>query len=63
MASTLVTRNQFNITPQGIVHKSTEAAFIPHPSDPDSGTDCAIAGAPRRVAQDMGLDTSSRNPS
>jgi len=37
MASTLVTRNQFNITPQGIVHKPTEAAFIPHPGDPHSG--------------------------
>ena len=37
MTSTLVTRNQFNITPQGIVHKPTEAAFIPHPGDPHSG--------------------------
>ena len=37
MASTLVTRNQFNITPQGIVHKPTEAGFIPHPGDPHSG--------------------------
>ena len=33
----LVTRNQFNITPQGIVHKPTEAAFIPHPGDPHLG--------------------------
>ena len=30
-------RNQFNITPQGIVHKPTEAAFIPHPGNPHSG--------------------------
>ncbi len=37
MTSTLVTRNQFNITPQGIVHKPTEAAFIPHSGDPHSG--------------------------
>jgi hypothetical protein len=36
MTSTLVTRNQFNITPQGIVHKPTEAAFIPHPGNPHS---------------------------
>ena len=38
MASTLVTRNQFNVTPQGVVHKPTQAAFIPHPGDPHSGT-------------------------
>jgi hypothetical protein len=37
MAKTLVTRNQFNITPQGIVHKPTEAAFVPDPGDPRSG--------------------------
>ena len=35
--STLVTRNQFNITPQGIVHMPTDAAFIPHPGNPHSG--------------------------
>jgi hypothetical protein len=37
MTSTLVIRNQFNITAQGIVHKPTEAAFIPRPGDPHSG--------------------------
>ena len=37
MMRTLVTRNQFNITPQGIVHKPTEAAFIPHPANPHLG--------------------------
>ena len=36
--ATLVTRNQFNVTPQGVVHKPTEAAFIPSPGDPFSGT-------------------------
>lgn len=36
--ATLVTRNQFNITPQGVVHKPTEAAFIPSPGDPLLGT-------------------------
>jgi hypothetical protein len=36
--ATLVTRNQFNVTPQGVVHKPTEAAFIPSPGDPLSGT-------------------------
>lgn len=38
MPSTLVRRDQFNITPQGIVHKPTDAAFTPHPGDPFSGT-------------------------
>jgi hypothetical protein len=36
--ATLVTRNQFNVTPQGVVHKPTEAAFTPSPGDPLSGT-------------------------
>ena len=27
--ATLVTRNQFNVTPQGVVHKPTESAFTP----------------------------------
>jgi hypothetical protein len=38
MANTLIRRDQFNITPQGIVHKPTHAAFTPHPGDPFSGT-------------------------
>jgi hypothetical protein len=38
MPSALVTRDQFNITPEGIVHKPTDAAFIPSPGDPLSGT-------------------------
>jgi hypothetical protein len=33
----LVRRDQFNITPQGIVHKPTEAAFTPYPDNPFSG--------------------------
>lgn len=33
----LVRRDQFNITPQGIVHKPTDAAFTPYPNDPFSG--------------------------
>ena len=37
MESTLVRRDQFNITPQGIVHKPTDAAFTPDPGDPYSG--------------------------
>jgi hypothetical protein len=37
MASTLVRRDQFNITPQGIIHKPTDAAFTPHAGDPYSG--------------------------
>ena len=38
MVMTLITRNQFNITPDGIVHKPTDAAFIPSAGDPLSGT-------------------------
>ena len=37
MANILVRRDQFNITPQGITHKPTEASFAPHPGDPHSG--------------------------
>src|SRR6476620_12754328 len=37
MANTLVRRDQFNITPQGILHKPTEAAFTPSPGNPHSG--------------------------
>jgi hypothetical protein len=38
MESKLVRRDQFNISPQGIVHRPTDAAFTPHPGDPLSGT-------------------------
>ena len=38
MVNELVTRDQFNVTPDGVVHKPTDAAFIPNPSDPSSGT-------------------------
>ena len=38
MESILVRRDQFNITPQGIVHKPTDAAFTPYPGDPHLGT-------------------------
>jgi hypothetical protein len=38
MASILVTRDQFNITPQGVTHKPTDASFVPHCSDPRSGS-------------------------
>jgi len=38
MAKTLVTRNQFNVTPDGVVHKPTDAAFVPNTSDPLLGT-------------------------
>lgn len=37
MANILVRRDQFNISPQGIVHKPTDAAFTPYPGDPCSG--------------------------
>jgi hypothetical protein len=38
VADILIRRDQFNITPQGIVHKPTGAAFTPYPTDPFSGT-------------------------
>jgi hypothetical protein len=38
MKSSLVRRDQFNISPQGIVHKPTDAAFTPYAGDPNSGT-------------------------
>ena len=38
MESTLVRRDQFVISPQGILHKPTDAAFTPYPGDPYSGT-------------------------
>ena len=37
MESNLVRRDQFNIGPQGIVHKPTDAAFTPNPGDSYSG--------------------------
>ena len=37
MENTLVRRDQFNISPQGIVHKPTDAAFVPNPGDPYTG--------------------------
>jgi hypothetical protein len=38
MANILVRRDQFNITPQGINHKPTDAAFTPYAGNPYSGT-------------------------
>jgi hypothetical protein len=38
MKSSLVTRDQFDISPQGIVHKPTGAVFTPYPGDRYSGT-------------------------
>jgi hypothetical protein len=37
MERVLVRRDQFNISPQGIVHKPTDAAFIPYPGTPYAG--------------------------
>lgn len=37
MESRLVTRDQFNITPQGITHKPTDAGFTPYPGRPFTG--------------------------
>ena len=37
MKNELVRRDQFSISPQGIVHKPTDAAFTPYPGDPYSG--------------------------
>ena len=38
MMSILVRRDQFKITPQGIVHKPTDSHFAPHAGDPYSGS-------------------------
>ncbi len=38
MERKLVRRDQFAISPQGIIHKPTDAAFTPDPGDPYSGT-------------------------
>jgi hypothetical protein len=38
MASILVRRDQFNITPQAIMHKPTNSYFAPHAGDPYSGS-------------------------
>jgi hypothetical protein len=37
MESCLIRRDQFNISPQGIIHEPTDAAFTPYPGDPFSG--------------------------
>ena len=37
MEHSLVRRDQFQITPFGIVHRPTDAAFTPSPGDPNSG--------------------------
>jgi hypothetical protein len=39
METILVRRDQLSITPQGIVHKPTDAAFTPYPGHPFSGTE------------------------
>ena len=36
--STLIRRDQFEITPEGITHKPTDAGFMPYPGDSKSGT-------------------------
>jgi hypothetical protein len=37
MTNKLVRRDQFKVTPQGIIHKPTDAAFSPHPGEAYSG--------------------------
>jgi hypothetical protein len=37
METSLVRRDQFNISPHGIIHKPTDAAFTPTPGNPYSG--------------------------
>lgn len=37
MENSLVRRDQFDISPQGIIHTPTDAAFTPRPGDPYSG--------------------------
>jgi hypothetical protein len=37
MSSTPVQRDQFAVSPKGITHKPTGAAYTPHPDAPYSG--------------------------
>ena len=37
MSRASVQRDQFGVSPHGIVHKPTDAAFTPDPGDPHSG--------------------------
>ena len=37
MENILVRRDQFNITPRGIMHKPTDASFAPYPGEAYSG--------------------------
>jgi hypothetical protein len=38
LASILIRRDQFNITPEGIVHKPTDSHFAPRAGDPSTGS-------------------------
>jgi hypothetical protein len=38
MPHILIRRDQFNITPEGILHKPTDARFVPSPADRWKGT-------------------------
>jgi hypothetical protein len=38
MTNILVRRDQFNITPEGILHKPTDARFVPSPTNRSAGT-------------------------
>ena len=38
MESILITRDQFNVTPQGVTHKPTDASFVPDRDDLRSGS-------------------------
>lgn len=38
MTNILVSRDQFNVTPEGITHKPTGASFLPALGNPLSGT-------------------------
>ena len=75
MESLLVRRDQFNISPQGIVHKPTDAAFTPDPGDPNSGIErlgqlrhqgpdgsCFDANSVRRMMHELWADYVAKNP-
>jgi hypothetical protein len=49
MKGTLVTRDQFNVSPQGIIHKPTDAAFTPTSAIPFG--DSAVRYARQRAFQ------------
>jgi hypothetical protein len=76
VANILVSRDQFNVTPEGIIHKPTGASFIPDIGNPHAGRIRAgqLEGDPRtgerydpvtvrRMMQELWAEYVGANPS